>query len=401
MIGRREWIGWAALGMVGSRWPARLAATADRQWIPTDDFLVGLPRLMELASVPGVSVAVVDRQQLVWQRAFGVANVETRAPVLEDSVFPAASLGKPVFGYVVMKLVEEGLIDLDRPLMEYAKPDDPDDDPRLTRIVPRHVLSHTTGLPNWRQGGSGTKLRTSFEPGDRFQYSGEGFFWLQRAVEEVTKQGVDRVMRTRLFGPAGMARATYAWSAEHRAWTVYGHRERGDLANQFNRRTADPLLDVAGRWGKPMGDWTVDDTFRAMKEATPSLPLQPNYAIPNVAGSLICTAGDYARFVTMMLTGRRPEPFEIADQSRTAMLTPRVEVNRVLSWGLGWGLERNGARRLCWHWGDNGIFRAFVLAEPEAGRAIAVFTNGSSGPKVYQRIIANATDLDLAAFLWV
>jgi len=402
MITRRDFVLATAAGTVA---PWRIApfarGAAQRPWIPTDGFLAGLPRLLELASVPGVAVAVLEGGEIVWRRAFGLANAETKAPVEADSVFPAASLGKPVFGYVVLKLVEDGLLDLDRPLVEYTRPDDLADDPRLERIAARHVLSHTTGLPNWRSRAAGTKLAPSLEPGERFQYSGEGFFWLQRAVEAITGQGVDRVMRDRLFAPAGMPRATYAWTEDHQRWTVFGHGNRGDLAEQFNRRLADPLLERARQLGKPLSEWTVADTYAAMEHAAPTLPRLPNFAVPNVAGSLICTVGEYARFVALMMAGRRRASFELGETGRRAMLTPRVELNRVLSWGLGWGLEAGEGARYCWHWGDNGIFRAFVVADPEAGRAIVVFTNGSSGPKVYQRIVADATGLDLAAFLWV
>jgi len=400
MTTRRDFVLATALGAVVP-WRPRLArSAAQRPWIPSDDFLAGLPRLMELASVPGAAVAVLDGGEVVWRRAFGVANAETGAKVEIESVFPAASLGKPVFGAVVLDLVEDGLLDLDRPLVEYVRPDDLADDPRLERVAARHVLSHTTGLPNWRPRAPGTKLTTSFEPGERFQYSGEGFFWLQRTVETVTGRGIDRVMRDRLFGPAGMARATYAWSEDHQRWTVFGHGSRGDLAEQFNRRMSDPLLEHAKAIGKPMTEWTAADTFAAMEQAAPTLPRQPNFAVPNVAGSLICTVGEYARFVSLMMA-RRGASYGPSEASRVAMLTPRVELNRVLSWGLGWGLETGDTARYCWHWGDNGIFKAFVVAEPDAGRGIVVFTNGSSGPKVYQRIVADATGLDLAAFLWV
>lgn len=401
--GRRRFLTLAAAGLA---LPAiRRGAsrgTRDRPWIPSDRLLERLPRLMDLASVPGLGIAVVEGGEAAWQRGIGLANAETRVPVDQGTVFPAASLGKPVFGYVVMKLAEEGLIGLDRPLASVFRPGDLADDARLDRITPRHVLSHTTGLPNWRSREGGAKLEPAFEPGTRFQYSGEGFFWLQRVVETVTGQGVDRVMRERLFGPAAMPRATYGWSADHRAWTAYGHDNRGAVARQFGRAAADPLLDLAGKRNKPFLDWTAADVFRAMAELESPLPALPNFAIPNVAGSLLCTAGEYARFLASMLGGRRAAAWEISEASRTAMLTPRVTLRGELSWGLGWGLESTGsAGRLFWHWGDNGTFRAFTLGDPARRRAIVVFTNGQGGPKLYQRIVTDATGLDLAAFVWV
>lgn len=389
----------AGAALVGLRLGRRGPPASDRPWIPTDPFLADLPRLMELSGVPGVSVAVVEEGEVAWRRALGVANAETGEPVREDSVFPAASLGKPVFGSVVMGLAEEGRLDLDRPLVAVFRPDDLADDPRLDRITPRHVLSHTTGLPNWR-GREAKRLEIGFEPGTRFQYSGEGFFWLQRVVETLTGRGIDGVVRDRLFGPARLARATYAWSIDHRRWTVSGHGRRGELARQWNRDLADPLLSVAAKWGRPMTAWTAAGTFRAMEEAGSTLPRQPNFAVPNVAGSLLCTASEYARFMTLMFP--RPEASgALSESSRAAMLRPVSTINRALSWGLGWGLEARDQGRLFWHWGDNGIFRAFAVGDPDRRRAIVVLTNSESGPNVYQRVIASATGLDLAAWLWV
>lgn len=369
-------------------------------WIPSEDFLEGLPRLLELASVPGIAMAVVEDGAVAWERVLGVANVETGAAVSDRSVFPAASLGKPVFGYVVMKLVEEGLLDLDRSLVDILRPDDSSTDPRLDRITPRHVLSHTTGLPNWRRR-AGEPLVPGFDPGERFQYSGEGFFWLQRVVESLTGRGIDLVMRDRLFAPADMARATYAWSAGHRRDMVWGHERRGALARQYNREIADPLLGRAEAWGKPMTEWTAAEVFRAMEENQSPLPRLPNFAIPNVAGSLILTAGDYARFLGLMMSEPQAAPWKLTDASRSAMLSPVVNLNRALSWGLGWGLESTVGGRLFWHWGDNGPFRAFTVGDPGRRRALVVMTNGEAGPNVYQRVVADATGLDLAAFLWV
>jgi CubicO group peptidase (beta-lactamase class C family) len=208
-------------------------------------------------------------------------------------------------------------------------------------------------------------------------------------------------MRERLFGPAGMTRSTYAWSAERQRDTAYGHRNRGAVARQYNREIADPLLELAAAWGKPMSDWTAADVFRAMDETKSQLPRLPNFAVPNVAGSLICTAGEYAMFLATMLAGGPHRDWAISEPSRTAMLAPRVGLNPALSWGLGWGLETTDRGPLFWHWGDNGPFTAFAVGDPARRRALVVFTNSESGPRIYQRVVADATGMDLAAFLWV
>jgi CubicO group peptidase (beta-lactamase class C family) len=159
---------------------------------PDNAFVATLPHLLDLAWLPGLGMAVVGPGQPVWQHYLGVANVNTKTSITANSLFPAASLGKPIFACVVLKLAEEGAIDLDRPLNQYLQED------ALTgqwgdKVTARHVLTHSTGLPNWRSQDN-QKLTPVFEPGSRFQYSGEGFFHLQRVVEHITGSGFESIM---------------------------------------------------------------------------------------------------------------------------------------------------------------------------------------------------------------
>lgn len=107
-----------------------------------------IPRLLDEGTVPGLSVALVQKGELVWHRGFGVKNAETKEPVVPNTVFEAASLSKPVFAYAVLKLVDAGKMDLDTPLQHYLPGSyDVGDDARLSQITARHVLSHTPGFP--------------------------------------------------------------------------------------------------------------------------------------------------------------------------------------------------------------------------------------------------------------
>ncbi|MBK9088352.1 MAG: serine hydrolase [Holophagales bacterium] len=165
------------------------------------------PLLMGELHVPGVSIALVRDRKVAWTRSWGVADARTGAPVTGETLFEAASMTKPVFAFSVLKLVEQGRIDLDRPLAEYvAPPAVPFQEERL-RITPRMVLSHTSGLPNWRKGGEERDgpLPVLFAPGSRFGYSGEAIFQLQRAVEKVTGEPIEEHARRTLFAPLGMA----------------------------------------------------------------------------------------------------------------------------------------------------------------------------------------------------
>ena len=151
--------------------------------------------------MPAVSIAIVRDGQLAWRRAYGVKDTGTNEPVDTDSLFAACSDTKPVFAYGVLKLCEKGVLDLDAPLTKYTKRR-VTADPRIERITTRQVLSHTTGFPNWRQSKD---LPIEFDPGARFQYSGEGFSYLQAVVGEMTGQSFDAFMRDTILKPLGMS----------------------------------------------------------------------------------------------------------------------------------------------------------------------------------------------------
>src|SRR5499426_3611769 len=162
----------------------------------------GVPQLMKDGDVPGLSIALLRDAELVWRHGFGVKNTKTNEPVADDTVFEAASLSKPVFAYAVLKLLDAGKFDLDKPLNQYLPGNyDVGEDQRLSQITARHVLSHTPGFPNWRpQGGA---LKIHFTPGERFSYSGEGFVYLSKVIERVTGEKFNEFMKRMVFDPLG------------------------------------------------------------------------------------------------------------------------------------------------------------------------------------------------------
>lgn len=364
-------------------------------WIPSVEFLGDLPRIMEVVSLPGLTMATVEGGKVVWTQAVGLMNVEAQASMQEDTVFEAASLSKPVFAYVVLKLAEEKLIDLDRPLVQYLRPDDLSDHPDLDLITARHVLQHSTGLPNWRTKPE-EKLTPAFKPGSGFSYSGEAYQWLQFVVEEITGEGVDMVMRSRLFEPAKMPLSTFGWNAEIERLSEYGYHGPGDqegkLGPQYKRDLSNRLLPIATALGKPVSALTDAEIRRLLPEAK---------GVTNVAGMLSTTVAEYARFMTLMMDRPRPASWEITETSRRAMLSPQVtRKSNALYWGLGWALEQSPSGLLFYHSGNNcGIFNTFSVGDPARRRAIVIFTNGGGGHAVYQRIVRAATGYDMLAFM--
>ncbi|MBY8821448.1 serine hydrolase domain-containing protein [Sphingomonas colocasiae] len=393
--------GMFALGPVSMGLAAGVAQAApDRpgsSWIPSDAFQRDLPRLMRVAALPGLAIAVVDRGQLAWTRGFGVKNAVTGDPVNDETLFEAASMTKPVFAYVAMRLIEEGRLELDRPLVDYRRPDYLSDDRALSLITVRDVLRHSSGLPNWATG----RLATIARPGSAYHYSGEAYVWLQLIVEQVSGMGLDAAMRAKLFDPAGMKRSTFGWTEAIAKDAVYGHDDEARLPAQPTRAAGDRLLPIAKRWGRPIASWTYDESVRAMREADPATPPSPHGLLINAAGGLLTTVSEYARFMALMMDGRSRAGWEISDASRRAMLTTELEIRGPdFTRGLGWQLEASPGRRLFEHSGSNyGIFRTLGVGDAASGRAIVIFTNGANGNLLAQRIVREATGLELLKFI--
>jgi CubicO group peptidase (beta-lactamase class C family) len=380
----------------GMAWPLQAAARmAAPNWQPNADLLRNLPRLLELASVPGLALAVVEGKR-VWKRGFGQAIQELGRPVSEETVFEAASLGKPVFAYAVLRLVDAGILDLDRPLFDYLPIPDADN-PRMKRVTARHVLSHTTGLANWRQ--QPLPLEPAFEPGTAFSYSGDAYFYLQRVVEALTNKPFSRLMSEQVLDPLGMSQSSYVWrpAFESRMAAGYdGQEKRLDVQGAIGRRTQA----IAQEWGKPLTEWKYEDCARAVQLGNPQWPVLPLYMVPNAAASLLTTVTDYAKFLSQIVAPSSGS-IALAPVTRSAMLKPQIRLNSALHWGLGWGIQRDEHGEVLWHWGANNSFRNFVIADAVNGRAIVVFTNSENGPRIYERVIVAVTGHDHPAFLWI
>ena len=408
---RRRWLSsLAAMPLATLGWPRLASAAAcddTANWIPPDAFLTDLPRLMQALRVPAIGMAVVERGEVVWARNLGVTNAETRAPVADDTLFEDASLSKPVFAYLVLQLADQGVIDLDAPLVRYRRMDYLADHPWVDRVTARDVLRHSTGMPNWRKDPAQEKLVPAAKPGTRIDYSGEAIFWLQLVVEQLTGESLDESMQRLLFGPAGMRDSSYTWSKDLAERSVYGHRavedEEAGMPPQMLRETWNAAQTVADRWGKPLSAWRYEDAQRALPEVQAITPKGlvnwPGDILANAAASLRTTPSDYARFMALMVRTPRA-PWQISEATRTAMLTKQIDVpGRWTDKGLGWNLEATPRGPVFYHSGSNGgIFKNFALGDARGQRALVALTNGGSGNVLYRRVVRAATGHDLLAF---
>ncbi len=352
---------------------------------PPSTYLAELSGLMRAAPVPGAVIGIIHGHQVAWIAPMGVRVAGARDPVTSSTLFQAASLTKQVTAHAAFALRAQGKLDFDRPLVEYL---DDLPNPAARKVTARHVLSHSTGFPNWRFAEPSKPLPDlipAFPPGSRYQYSGEGFFYLQRMMERITGVGFGQLVRELVFEPLDMRSSSLVWDPETIARTALPHNRRGEPRKDWDKSTR-ALLAYAARMSKPVVQLLYDDYAAAAREAGD--PVLPDWMRPNAASSLITSADDYARFLTTAI--RNPE---LGQQ--------QVAINEFLGWGLGWAVERASGHSYLWQWGDNPGFKNFVLAEPSAGDAVFVFTNGDSGARVYDRVVTHATGHDHPALFWL
>lgn len=331
------------------------------------EFEAQMPSLMVAATVPGVSIALIEDAKIVWRRGFGFADAATKVPVDRDTVFQAASMSKPVFAYVVLKLCEKGVIGLDTPLAEYAPEPFLPGDPRLDLITPRHLLSHSSGFQDWRSGDE--PLRIHFAPGSRYQYSGEGYYYLQSVITHLTGQ-VDRTNCARFESGLEVCATNIDEFMREHILEPFGMNSSGYAANDLRERHGATGHDSDGN---------------PFPKRRPTGPAIARYA---AAGALLTTPTDYAKFLIEILNPKNPDNFRLSKGTISEMLRAHVRVVNgpyTSSWGLGWQIQDNG---LINHGGDNKGFHCHAIASPKAKSGIVVMTNGDGGPKVIQRLFS-------------
>jgi CubicO group peptidase (beta-lactamase class C family) len=205
-----------------------------------------MQRLMRATQAQGLALAVIDDGKVVQVHAAGKRNAAGE-PLQPDTIMYAASLTKAAFAYMVLQLVDDGIVDLDRPIAAYLDRPLPDypadkryapwpdlkDDPRWQQITPRMLLSHRSGFSNFAFLEPEGKLRLHFDPGTRYAYSGEGLILLQFVLEQGVGLDVGREMQRRVFDRLGMTRTSMTWRADFAGnladgWTQDGSTEPHD-----------------------------------------------------------------------------------------------------------------------------------------------------------------------------
>jgi CubicO group peptidase (beta-lactamase class C family) len=198
---------------------------------------------MDSLGIPGLSIAIINDAEIVYHRAMGVTNIDTKEMVTDETLFDAGSMSKTPFTFLVMKMVEKGILNLDQPLYTYLPYPDIEYDERYKLITARMVLCHTSGFPNWRWSNKDNKLDIKFTPGAAWEYSGEGYEYLANIVahlNNIPKNGLQDLFEKEVAGPLGMQNTYYTWNDYLEKHRATGHVDGKVLITPWGTSAKNP-----------------------------------------------------------------------------------------------------------------------------------------------------------------
>ena len=321
---------------------------------------------MEHYGVPGLSIAVIDDEEVAWARGYGVRQAGASEPVDTETVFSVGSVSKVGAAAVTLRLVDAGRLDLDHDVNEYLTTWHVPEHAFDEDVTLRRILSHTAGLTvhGFRDYQPGAELPTTVQilegaapsqsppvfvdipPGRQFRYSGGGVTVEQLVIEETTGSDFPSAARDLVFEPLGMTRSTY----ENPIPASFGN-----IAKAHDQEGTPRAL--------PRG-------YEAMPEAA--------------ASGLWTTPSDYAKLVIGFIESYRgaPEAFLSPELARDMMT--EVQPSR---FGLGPQLAGDGDARRFSHSGANDSYRASMRGHLETGDGVVILTNGARGGELIEEVL--------------
>jgi len=251
-------------------------------------------RLMAIGKIPGLAYAVIEHGKVVHVSAQGWRNIEKKLPLTPDTIMYGASITKAAFGQYVLMLVDDGKLDLDRPIKAYLPRPLPDydaykdlaGDPRWETITPRMLMTHTAGFPNFRWLNPDEKLDIKAEPGTRFIYSGEGVNLMQFVIEQGLGLKVGDEMNRRIFQPLGMTRSAMSWRSDFRPNLADGYHEDGKFEEHDERSSVkaagslDTTISDLSKLAAAMVSGRGLSAKAAAERTKPSFPIANAHQFP-------------------------------------------------------------------------------------------------------------------------
>jgi CubicO group peptidase (beta-lactamase class C family) len=303
--------------------------------------------LMDSVSTPGLSFAVIDQNKIAFYNTYGYkrikklsnGKIKKAGKINKRTIFEACSLSKTFFLFAVERLLDQGLFNLDTPLYHYLEYPRLAYDERYKTITGRMVLSHCSGIENWQDENDPSKLEILRDPGTQFTYSGEGYLYLSKVIENLIGKSTETYMNELVIEPLKLKR-TYTTMVKN------GHMRRNYC----------------------LGHTKFLDDWQKIRNDT-----------PNIATWNVTTANDYAKllinfFNSKYLSQKRLNDIVGVD---TTVHYPMMEKDQY--WGPGFGVNYERGDTLLFQGGDNIVFKGFVCYSTKRKSGFVFFSNGENG----------------------
>lgn len=315
---------------------------------------------MRLHHVPGVSVAIVDRGEVIFTSGYGVLQTGKSAPVNAHSLFSAGSISKIITAATVLALRDRGILDLDQDIQSYLKSWTPPSHPHSDAITLRMLLSHTAGLnlrgfedlapqdplPTLLQSLKGESpaknepLAQIHPTGKTQLYSGGGYLLVQLILQDLTGQSFAQLAKQHVLDPLKMSDSTFAQPiGPERKNVAKAHGAKGQARALPRGYESMPELAASGLW---------------------------------------TSAADLAKLVAALVAHKKG----LSDATRRSMLTPVAPG----PYALGPHIERERDQTFFYHAGANASYKAWIEGNPSTGQGLVVLTNAQHGDRLYVEI---------------
>lgn len=290
--------------------------------------------------VPTLGIGVIKDGKLQQVKVFGEIKKDISAPY--NTIFNVASLTKPITAMVTLKLVSLGKWNLDEPIYKYWTDPDVAKDKNSKILTTRHILAHQTGFTNWRGNNEDGKLHFEFQPGTKYQYSGEGYEYLREALEIKFHKSLNELASELIFNPLQMTDTKYFWDNKTDSTRfAIGYNDKGFAYPIEKNRTA------------------------------------------NGADNLLTTVEDYGKFLTSVMNSDG-----LNEKVFNDMVKNQVEIKNGKHFGLGFELYDLGKGEYALsHGGSDKGCQTIVFIFPKTKQGLIIFTNVDDGYKVFEKII--------------
>jgi len=328
--------------------PAALSSAQELVPLPLPAQIDALFSRRYEAAQPGGVILVLKEGKVLFRKAYGLASLELGVPLQPEMAFRIGSITKQVTAAAVLKLVEEGKVDLSAPIARYLE-----GLPKAWEAATvEQLLTHTAGIPNHTETAAYkarlredmapaelleayvTALPLDFEPGTKYHYSNTGYILLGMLIERASGQTYQDFLRSRLFDPLGLKHLRYGSENELLLGLVPGY-------------TKGP---------KPCSYRSTTQTY--------------------ASGGLVASADEVARWLQLLYEGRVLKPASLARM----LANLRLKDGKDVGYGLGVGFRPVAGLRLAGHAGSIPGYRSWAEADP-ATRTIVVILNNTDAPR--------------------